>query len=149
MDNLRPIVPKWDATHTALLWMRGTYSTYTSYDLDIVGLTAIGEIDTYPLGDLDFDRDVDFDDFAMYLTGLNGNLAGLSPADAYKKGDLNGDLQNNYLDFVLFEGAYDMDNGAGSFAALGSVPEPATLWLAGVGGIAWLLRRVRRVPPLR
>ncbi len=25
MDNLRPIVPKWDAPRTALVWMRGTY----------------------------------------------------------------------------------------------------------------------------
>jgi hypothetical protein len=25
MDNLRPIVPKWDDPRTALVWMRGTY----------------------------------------------------------------------------------------------------------------------------
>ena len=25
MDNLRPIVPKWDDTRTALVWMRGSY----------------------------------------------------------------------------------------------------------------------------
>jgi hypothetical protein len=25
MDNLRPIIPKWDDPRTALLWMRGTY----------------------------------------------------------------------------------------------------------------------------
>lgn len=36
-DNLRPIVPAWDTAHTALLWMRGTYSTYVSYNLEIVG----------------------------------------------------------------------------------------------------------------
>jgi hypothetical protein len=40
VDNLRPIVPEWDDDHTALLWMRGTYTTYTNYDLDIVGLTV-------------------------------------------------------------------------------------------------------------
>lgn len=38
MDNLRPIVPKWGAEHTALLWLRGTYSTAQSYDLRVVGL---------------------------------------------------------------------------------------------------------------
>ena len=26
MDNIRPIVPKWDASHTALLWLNGTYT---------------------------------------------------------------------------------------------------------------------------
>lgn len=39
-DNLRPIAPKWDDQHSALLWMRGTYTTYTNYDLRIVGLTG-------------------------------------------------------------------------------------------------------------
>ncbi|HKO48337.1 MAG TPA: hypothetical protein VJV79_11465, partial [Polyangiaceae bacterium] len=37
-DNLRPVIPKWDAKHTALLWLRGTYSTAQSYRLKIVGL---------------------------------------------------------------------------------------------------------------
>jgi hypothetical protein len=36
-DNLRPIVPKWDSTHTALLWLQGTYSSAQSYQLAIVG----------------------------------------------------------------------------------------------------------------
>ena len=36
-DNIRPIVPKWDASHTALLWMQGTYSTAQSYNMAIVG----------------------------------------------------------------------------------------------------------------
>jgi hypothetical protein len=44
VDNLRPIVPKWDGEHTALLWMRGTYTTYEIYDLDIVGLTEFEPI---------------------------------------------------------------------------------------------------------
>lgn len=38
VDNVRPIVPKWDGQHTALLWMRGQYNTYTDYDTDIVGI---------------------------------------------------------------------------------------------------------------
>ena len=37
MDNIRPIVPKWDASHTALLWLRGTYSTAQSYAMKVVG----------------------------------------------------------------------------------------------------------------
>jgi len=36
-DNIRPIVPKWDASHTALLWMQGTYSSAQTYAEAIVG----------------------------------------------------------------------------------------------------------------
>ena len=36
-DNIRPIVPKWDASHTALLWMKGTYTSAQSYAMNIVG----------------------------------------------------------------------------------------------------------------
>ena len=36
-DNLRPVVPKWDASHTALLWMQGTYTSAQNYALAIVG----------------------------------------------------------------------------------------------------------------
>ena len=37
-DNLRPIVPISDADEKVLLWLRGTYSSYTDYDLDAVGM---------------------------------------------------------------------------------------------------------------
>lgn len=38
VDNIRPIVPIWDDPQTILLWMRGTYYTYTSYNTQIVGM---------------------------------------------------------------------------------------------------------------
>jgi hypothetical protein len=37
-DNIRPIVPKWDSSHRALLWMRGTYNTAQKYTMKIVGM---------------------------------------------------------------------------------------------------------------
>ena len=37
LDNIRPIVPKWDANHTALLWLRGTYMTAQKYSMTVVG----------------------------------------------------------------------------------------------------------------
>jgi hypothetical protein len=37
-DNLRPIVPQWDAPQTALLWFRGTYHTYRNYQTEVVAL---------------------------------------------------------------------------------------------------------------
>ncbi|MBN1490938.1 MAG: BNR-4 repeat-containing protein, partial [Phycisphaerae bacterium] len=36
-DNIRPIVPKWNAAKTVVLWLRGKLETYTKYDLDVVG----------------------------------------------------------------------------------------------------------------
>jgi hypothetical protein len=40
MDNIRPIVPKWDSSHTALLWMRGTYTSAQSFATQIVGVVG-------------------------------------------------------------------------------------------------------------
>jgi len=40
LDNIRPIVPKWDSTHTALLWMNGTYTSAQNYTMKIVGLVG-------------------------------------------------------------------------------------------------------------
>lgn len=38
-DNLRPIVPAWDEG-IILLWLRGTMTSYTRYDLDVVGIVG-------------------------------------------------------------------------------------------------------------
>lgn len=37
VDNLRPIMPSWTGGK-ALMWLRGTYTTYTDYDLAVVAL---------------------------------------------------------------------------------------------------------------
>ncbi|TWT84871.1 hypothetical protein CA13_63520 [Planctomycetes bacterium CA13] len=41
-DNLRPIIPDWDDQNRAVMWMRGTYTSYTDYDLAVVGLVDEG-----------------------------------------------------------------------------------------------------------
>lgn len=38
VDNVRPVIPAWNSEQRALLWMRGTYRTYTDWDTQIVGL---------------------------------------------------------------------------------------------------------------
>jgi hypothetical protein len=40
-DNLRPVVPPTDSREPILLWLRGTYRTYTDYDLEVVGLLPL------------------------------------------------------------------------------------------------------------
>ena len=35
-DNLRPIIPAWDETHTAILWLRGSY--FGAFDAAVVGI---------------------------------------------------------------------------------------------------------------
>ncbi len=37
-DNIRPLVPRPEEGYGAVLWLRGTYSAYTNYDLDVVGI---------------------------------------------------------------------------------------------------------------
>ena len=37
-DNLRPVVPSWNKDRTIVLWLRGVYTSYTDYDLDVVGM---------------------------------------------------------------------------------------------------------------
>jgi hypothetical protein len=48
VDNIRPVVPVWDANHTALLWLRGTYTSYRDYDLDVVGIVSIDTSGVHP-----------------------------------------------------------------------------------------------------
>ncbi len=37
VDNLRPIIPDGDGPWHVVLWLRGTLTSYTDYDLDVVG----------------------------------------------------------------------------------------------------------------
>ena len=142
VDNLRPIVPAWDDEHTALLWMRGTYSSYTNYNLDIVGLTKIVPLVESIAGDLDGDGMLDLGDYQMYLSGMHADLSGLTADEAYQIGDLNGDFANNFSDFVLFRAAYDAAHGQGAFAGLlHEIPEMKSRTLALVAAHAALLWR--------
>jgi hypothetical protein len=144
IDNLRPIVPKWDDEHTALLWLRGTYSTYTDYNLSVVGLTEIGELIETLSGDLNGDGTIDLDDYKLFLAGMHSNLTGLSFDEAYRRGDLNGDFVNDFRDLVLFRAAYEAANGAGAFVALSfQVPEVRSLRLALLAAPAAMLWRWR------
>ena len=104
----------------------------------------------YAQGDLNFDGVIDGLDWNQYVADLGSPLPGLSPAQAYRRGDLTGDGINNHADFLAFKGLFDAANGPGAFQAMiggSSVPEPGTLALLAVAGLAWGCRRLAtRVP---
>lgn len=92
--------------------------------------------------DLDADGDTDAADFALFAAASQTDLAGMSPYELYRHGDLNGDGANNYIDFRMFKDAFIAANGAPAFAALvASVPEPTSLLLAIGGAIGLAFRR--------
>jgi hypothetical protein len=96
-------------------------------------------------GDLDFSGSINSADWGILRTAQHTNLTTLSKAQAYALGDLNGDLRNDFEDFALFKQAYDIANGAGSFAEMvASVPEPATTLLVLIGGTLLLPASCRK-----
>jgi hypothetical protein len=96
------------------------------------------------LADLTGNCAVNSADWVQFRTNQHTNLAGLTFGQAFAKGDLNADFQNNHADFVIFKAAYDEANGAGAFASmLNSVPEPASIAIMAWPLWAWFtcLRR--------
>ena len=53
--------------------------------------------------DFDFDSDVDVDDWEIFLSYNMTSFAGLTPDQAASRGDLDGDIDNDYFDFEYSE----------------------------------------------
>jgi hypothetical protein len=107
-----------------------------------------------PAADLNFDGTVDALDWPIFLSGNQRDLSGLSAAQAYHMGDLDGDGDNDVYDFALFKQAYELAHPAqGAFAemvAAYSAPEPGSMMLLAAGAAGLAVRRVssmRRVNP--
>ena len=79
--------------------------------------------------DLNFDGQITLADWSVFRSFNLTNLAGLSDAEQYGRGDLNGDNLNNFNDFRLFEADYDAVHGGGALAAAVGVPEPSGVCL--------------------
>jgi endonuclease/exonuclease/phosphatase family metal-dependent hydrolase len=97
-------------------------------------------------GDLNGDSLVNAVDWALLRTNQFTNLTGLTKPQAFARGDLNGDFKNDHADFVLFKSIFESANGAGSFALLARVPEPASGAIAMLVLMTTLLPRRRRSP---
>jgi len=105
-----------------------------------VAFTGTTQTLPFAQGDLDFDGDVDGDDWVVYASELGDTFADQSAAQAYRVGDFNNDGANNHADFRVFKGLFDAANGPGAFARLIAAPEPGTLTLlacAGFGLLGW------------
>ena len=104
-------------------------------------------VGTAPItGDLDFDRDVDLMDWALFKTGFSANLTNLSSAERYGRGDFTLDGSVTLADTIAFATAFDAMNGAGAFTStlgVSVVPEPATWGLLMLGFI-WVHGRQRQ-----
>lgn len=85
---------------------------------------------SFEFGDLDFNNTIDLVDWGMVRDNFNSTFAGMSAAQSYALGDLDGDADNDLDDLLSFKNLYENLNGAGSFATLISgVPEPSTALL--------------------
>lgn len=117
-------------------------------DEPISGLVEFvgGHSSAFAFGDLDFDGDLDSDDWATLARGFNSSLAGSSTAQRYRLSDLNNDAAHNLDDILAFRQAFDAANGVGAFAAMtANVPEPAGHMLVALGAVA-IATLVRRRP---
>jgi hypothetical protein len=94
----------------------------------------------YVTGDLNFDGQINALDWPIYNAGRGVDLSQLSPPASYQQGDLDGDRDNDIVDFLLFKSLFVAANGAAAFAALQAVPEPSTAMLSLIGGL-WIVRR--------
>jgi hypothetical protein len=83
---------------------------------------------------------LDAADWSMFRTGQFRDMTGLTPAQAFAMGDLNGDFRNNHADFVIFKRAFEAAHGADAFAALfAEVPEPSGILLATISACVCLM----------
>jgi hypothetical protein len=88
-------------------------------------------------GDLNFDGQLTELDWPAVRDNFGATLVGLSPAELYGLGDLNGDGANNEFDFAQFKDLYDDANGLGAFdAMLSGVPEPGSFTLLFIAAIS-------------
>lgn len=95
--------------------------------------------------DFNFDNEIDEVDYQILLSNHLTTLTDPNAASTYLKGDVNGDLRNDVLDFRLFKEDFIAVNGLAAFNALvGAVPEPGSVALAVLAAAAVVGLRRRR-----
>jgi len=96
----------------------------------------------HQFGDLNFDGQLNEQDWLKLVSRAETDLSELSAVEAYSAGDLNDDGSNDIQDFGLFKDAYISSNGLEAFHSLfNQVPEPPVVWTVLTGILFW-----RRIP---
>jgi hypothetical protein len=97
--------------------------------------------------DLNGDELLDGDDWGILITNAQTDMSGMTYEQALALGDLDGDMDNDIDDFLLFRQGYELvhtEGGAfGAMVAAYSVPEPGTGLLVIAGFALGCLRRRR------
>lgn len=135
-------VGQWFELSPADGWIRSIYE-----DLDLRLTLADGSIvdatvlytgnggETFDRSDLNFDGLLTQADWNVFRAYHLQSMVGLSIAQSYGRGDLDGDGDNDFADFRLFQADYTAANGAAAFAQLLTVPEPGGVILACLAAI--------------
>jgi hypothetical protein len=109
--------------------------TATEGNLNVVPVNI-----TYILpGDFDADEDVDMDDYTVWRSGF-----GITTGGSFVVGDGNGDGRVDVADYTVWRdnlGATSSLPGALGLATAVSIPEPATVMLAGIALVGVIVRR--------
>lgn len=82
-------------------------------------------------------------DYQILMASMHTDISTFTLGQANRAGDVNADRRVNFSDFAAFRAAYDIANGAGSFAQMvAQVPEPAAASMLLAAGLL-LVKQVR------
>lgn len=109
-----------------------------------------GEFEDQPFDflDLNYDGEIDIQDWETFKDGFGKDLTGLTQAQRYNLSDLDNDDRHTSEDFLIFQTTFDAANGPGAFAlalASAEVPEPTSLAIFGLACFGTLVTRRRTV----
>ena len=119
------------------------------YDEQLLGIVEFtgSPVEGYEFLDLNFDGAIDVLDWDAFRAGYGVSLTGLTQAVGYSLGDIDFDGKHTLNDFVEFQRQFDLQLGAGAFAAMlsgRSVPEPSTWILGSLAMIGFVVVRHRQ-----
>ncbi len=81
-----------------------THLSVANYNADHRAVVVQYDISSCSLfADLNGDCSLDLADWSMFRNGQFRDMTGLTPAQAFAMGDLNGDFRNNHADFLIFK----------------------------------------------
>lgn len=125
---------------------RDLSATYTDTDGNVNTLYVVYSGFDNIEADLTFDGTIDINDWAQFIANAQADMTGMTLPESYQLGDLDGDLDNDLRDFILFRNAYELANPeAGSFEAMlaeyNAIPEPGSILILAGGALLCMRRR--------